>query len=73
MKRGHGYGKPLGNKHGMDLTGYYKVFFDEAKYRIVYTYNSKNEVEIIEIVAVGKRNNFEVYRNAYNRIRATRR
>ena len=60
-------GKPLGNKAGIDLTGYRKLYVDNKKVRIIY--------EIIEekitvfVIAIGKRNEMIVYRDAFNRKR----
>lgn len=33
--------KPLGNKAGLDLTGYRKLYFFQKKYRIVYAFDEK--------------------------------
>lgn len=62
-------GESLGNKHNMDLTGYYKIYFAKKSYRIVYRI-VKNEVEIIEIWGIGKRDKMEIYRNVEKRIRS---
>lgn len=60
---GNRLGKPLEEKHGMDLRGCYKVYFSNREYRIVYTMLSANEVYIL---AVGKRENLQAYVEAYN-------
>lgn len=70
-------GKPLKNLDGINLEGYYAIYVHEAKYRIVYT-KIDNSYEIInikeldkpiaELVAIGKRNNKEVYATAHKRI-----
>ena len=62
------YGKLLEDKHGMDLTGYYKIFFNDSKHRIIYGENTRNEIEVIEIIVIGKREGFDVYKEAFNRI-----
>ncbi len=33
----NGYGKPLGNKNGKDLTGFFKIKYKEIEIRVVYT------------------------------------
>lgn len=33
----NGYGKPLGNKNGNDLTGFFKIKYKEIGIRVVYT------------------------------------
>lgn len=59
-------GKPLGKKAGLDLTGYWKLYFFQKKYRIVYKIDEKNK-EVI-IFAVGKRENMKVYRETIQRL-----
>ncbi len=54
-------GKPLGNRLGLDLTGFYKLYVAKKKYRIVYRPVGKH-IEVIEIVGIGKRDKEEVYR-----------
>ncbi len=54
-------GKPLGNKFGVDLTCFYKLYFAKKKYRIVYRVVDEN-IEIIEIVGIGKRDKVEIYK-----------
>ena len=61
-------GEELGNKHNMDLTGYYKIYFNKKKYRIIYTIK-KNGIEIIEIWGIGKRDKMEIYEAIYKRIK----
>ena len=58
-------GKDLGNKNNLNLTGLKKVYFDHKRYRIVYEVK-ENEI-IIHIIAIGKRDNMKVYREASNR------
>jgi len=58
-------GKDLGNKNNFNLSGLKKVYFDNKKYRIVYEIKEK-EI-IIYIIAVGKRENMKVYKEAANR------
>ncbi len=68
LERDPGIGNPLGNKMGMDLTGYFKLYADGKRLRIVYTL----EGEIIKVVAIGKREEMEVYRLAVKRIKQMR-
>ena len=58
-------GKDLGNKNNLNLSGLKKVYFDNKKYRIVY--EIKEHEIIIHIIAVGKRENMKVYKEAANR------
>ena len=58
-------GKDLGNKNNLNLSGLKKVYFDNKKYRIVYEIK-ENEI-IIYIIAIGKRDNMKVYKEAANR------
>ena len=58
-------GQALGNKAGMDLTGYYKLYIFKKKIRIVY--EVKEEILIVSIISIGKRENFSVYLQAYLR------
>jgi mRNA interferase RelE/StbE len=76
-KAGKKLGKPLENKHGMDLRGFYKLYFDEARYRIVYkSHGDTIEIteigevlkEILEIVGIGKRDKALIYRVIWERI-----
>ena len=54
-------GEKLGNKNNIDLTGYYKLYFAKKRYRIIYRI-VKNEIEIIEIWGIGKRDKMEIYK-----------
>ena len=60
-------GEALGNKNGIDLTGYYKIYVAKKSYRIVYRIE-KNEIEIIEVWGIGKRDKMEIYENIGKRI-----
>ena len=64
-------GEELGNKNNIDLTGYYKIYVAKKKYRIVYRI-VKDEIEIIEIWGIGKRDKLEVYKNVGKRIKKIR-
>jgi len=54
-------GKPLGNKLGIDLTGFYKIYVAKKKYRIVYRLIGEH-VEVIEVVGIGRRDKEEIYK-----------
>ena len=58
-----GYGWPLGNKHGMNLTNLLKI---KLRYRVVY--QLKRTETTMEIIVVGVRADEEVYRMAYERL-----
>ena len=58
-------GKPLGKKFGIDLTGYYKLYVSKKKIRIIYTVVEK-EVRV-EVISIGKREEFAAYKDAYQR------
>jgi len=62
------FGKPLGNKLGHDLTGFYKLYFAKKKYRIVYRLIGEH-IEVIEIIGIGKRDKAEVYKMAAQRLK----
>ncbi len=59
-------GENLGNKNHLNLSGFKKVYFNNKKYRIIYQI-IENEI-LIHIIAVGKRDDMEVYKKANKRI-----
>lgn len=59
-------GKELGNKAGMDLSGYRKLYADGTRIRIVYEV-IENAV-VVFIVAIGERDEMAVYRSAAKRV-----
>ena len=59
-------GKLLGNKAGYDLSGCRKMYADKKRIRIVYTILD-NQI-VIEIIAIGKRDEMEVYKDAAERL-----
>jgi mRNA interferase RelE/StbE len=61
-------GKPLGNKFGIDLTGFYKLYFAKKKYRIVYRLLGEH-IEVIEIIGIGKRDKEEIYKLVAKRLK----
>ena len=60
-----GYGKPLGNKGGTDLTGLLTIKLKSAGIRVVYKL-IRTETEMLVIV-VGARADDEVYETAQHR------
>jgi mRNA interferase RelE/StbE len=61
-------GKPLGNKLGIDLTGFYKLYFAKKTHRIVYRLVGRH-IDVIEIIGIGKRDNAKVYELIAKRLR----
>ncbi|SFV66868.1 RelE/StbE replicon stabilization toxin [hydrothermal vent metagenome] len=59
-------GIDLGNKANMNLTGYKKVYVDKKRVRIVY--KIVEDKIVIYVIAVGKRNDMEVYQKASDRV-----
>ena len=59
-----GTGKKLGNKQGLDLSEYRKMYADRKKIRIVYKIVEKTI--LVQIIAIGKRDNMKVYKKAAN-------
>jgi|GEM_PF-3173654 len=59
-------GQPLGNLHGFDLSGYYKLYAVKKAIRLVYRI-VEDEV-VVEVVVVGKREDFEVYADVARRL-----
>ena len=60
-------GEHLGNKAGLDLTGYYTLYAAKKGVRIVYRI-IEQEV-IVEVVAIGKREELAVYQTSLKRVR----
>ena len=60
-----GYGKPLGNKSGNDLTNLFKIKFRDLGIRVVY----KMEIvdAIMKIIVVSARTDEQVYKEAAKR------
>jgi mRNA interferase RelE/StbE len=59
-------GEHLGRKGGLDLTGYYKLYAARKAIRIIYRIV---ELEVlVEVVAIGKREDMAVYREAVRRL-----
>ena len=62
-------GEALGNKMNIDLTGYYKIYVYKKTYRIVYRITEADDIEIIEIWGIGKKDKMEIYKNVGKRIK----
>jgi len=60
-----GYGEPLGNQKGRDLSGLYKIKYRDIGIRVVYSLREQSG--IMTIVVIGVRSNSEVYNEAYKR------
>jgi mRNA interferase RelE/StbE len=60
-----GYGKPLGNKGGVNFTGYCKIKLLKLGLRVVYKVVRENE--LIKIIVVSTRADDEVYLIAQKR------
>ena len=61
-----GYGKPLGNKHGIDLSNLLKIKIKKPGIRIIYTI--VREAETMEVIIIGIRSDETVYKEAKKRI-----
>lgn len=62
-----GYGKPLGNKNGNDLTGLMKVKLKSSGIRIIYQLIRSEET--MKIVIIGIREDEKVYKEASERMK----
>ena len=62
-----GYGKPLGNKNAVNLTGLLKVKLKSSGIRIVY--QLIRDGEMMKIIIIGIREDNEVYREAAERMK----
>ena len=60
-----GYGKPLGNKNGTNLTNFLKIKFRDLGIRVVYKVERVNGV--MKIIVVSARTDEQVYREASKR------
>ncbi len=58
-------GKPLGNKNGLNLTGLKKVYVAKKQVRIVY--EIIDNILVVKVVSIGKREDMEVYKEAAKR------
>ncbi len=60
-----GYGKPLGNKSGINFTNFMKIKFRDLGIRVVYKVEHKNGV--MKIIVVSARTDEQVYKEAAKR------
>ena len=60
-----GYGKPLGNKDGNNLTGLYKIKFRSIGIRVIYALEETDE--LMTVVVVSLRSDNQVYDMAAKR------
>jgi len=60
-------GEALGNKAGIDLTGYYKLYVCKKQVRIIY--RIENHELIVYVVCIGRRDDMEVYRSTLERLK----
>lgn len=61
------YSQKLYNKFGLELEGYRKTYVYNASYRIIIKVEDKI-AKIVEVVAVGQRQDLEVYKEAHKRV-----
>ena len=61
-------GEALGNKNNINLSEYYKIYIAKKSYRIVYRLLGEEEIEIVEIWGIGKRDKLEIYKTIGKRI-----
>ena len=59
-------GLPLGNKNNMNLSGFKKVYVAKKRVRIVY--EIQDDELLIYTIAIGKRDDMEVYKKANERL-----
>ena len=64
-----GYGKPLGNKHGSNLSNLLKIKLKSSGLRIIYSI--KRDAQKMTILIIGIRTDNEVYKEAQKRIQNT--
>lgn len=77
LKKNINLGKALSNKNGKDLRDCYKLYFYNAKYRIVYrkkdggievTGIGISKKYIAEVVGIGKRDKEQIYKDVAKRL-----
>ena len=59
-------GENLGNKNGMNLSGFKKVYIDKKRVRIVF--EVQDDILTVYIIAVEQRDDMEVYKKAFDRL-----
>ena len=60
------FGEELGNKAGMNLTGYRKIYVDKKKIRIVY--KIIEDKILIYVISIGKRDRMDDYKKSETRM-----
>ncbi len=60
-------GEPLGNRLGIDLSGYRKLYFGRKGYRIVY--EIKRGRLVVLIIGIGRRDKAEIYKEVARRLK----
>lgn len=65
LERSPQLGVLLGNKAGYDLTGYRKMYADKKRLRIVY--RIIDDIVVVEVIAIGKRDDMDIYQKASER------
>jgi len=58
-------GQPLGNKNNMNLSGLRKTYVAKKQVRIVY--EIIDNVLLVKVIAIGKREDMQVYKQAEKR------
>ena len=59
-------GENLGNKNGMNLSGFKKVYIDKKRVRIVF--EVQDDILTVYTIAMGQRDDMEVYKKAFDRL-----
>lgn len=59
-------GEELHNRAGCNLRGYYKLYFNGTRYRIVY--RIENDILVVLIIGIGQRAHGAVYRMVAGRV-----
>ena len=59
-------GENLGNKNGINLSWFKKVYIDKKRVRIVF--EVQDDILTIYTIAVGQRDDMEVYKKAFDRL-----
>lgn len=67
-KNPYKYTQKLDNMYGMNLRGYYKTYVHEHQYRIV-SQIIDSTIQIVNIISIDERENFQVYKKAFSRIK----
>lgn len=58
-------GPLLGNKNNMNLTGLRKIYVAKKQVRIIY--EIRDNILVVKVIAIGKREGLEVYKEADKR------